>query len=87
MSVGRNEHKVSSHSTSKSWTPQDNKGSRTKLDNRKKFGRVSMPSIHKSKYSFKVSDVVKPYKNICIKIIVKVLYILYSIVLYYTVLL
>ena len=90
MSVSRNERKVSSqseHSTSKSWMLQDNKGSRTKLDSGKKFGKVSMPSLHKSKYSFKVSDTVKPYKNICIKIIVRVLYILYSTVLYYTVLL
>ena len=90
MSVSRNERKVSSqsdHSTSKSWMLQDNKDSWTKLDSGKKFDKVSMPSLHKSKYSFKVSDVVKPYKNICIKVIVRVLYILYSTVLYYTVLL
>ena len=62
MSVSRNERKVSSqseHSTSKSWMLQDNKGSRTKLDSGKKFGKVSMPSLHKSKYSFKVSDTVE----------------------------
>ena len=53
MSVSRNERKVSSqseHSTSKSWMLQDNKGSRTKLDSGKKIGKVSMPSLHKSKY-------------------------------------
>ena len=62
MSVSRNERKVSSqseHSTSKSWMLQDNKGSRTKLDSGKKIGKVSMPSLHKSKYSFKVSDTVE----------------------------
>ena len=62
MSVSRNEHIVSSqseHCTSKSWTLQDNKGSRTKLDSRKKFGRVSMSSLHKSKYSFKVSATIE----------------------------
>ena len=76
VSVSHNEHKISSqseHSTSKSWMLKDSKGSVTKLGSKRKFGVGSMPSLHKSKYSFKVSSTIEYYKSIYIKCIVRVL--------------
>ena len=76
VSISHNERKISSqseHSTSKSWMLKDSKGSVTKLGSKRRFGVGSMPSLHKSKYSFKVSGTIKYYKSICIKNIVRVL--------------
>ena len=92
VSVSHNERKLSSqseHSTSKSWMIKDTKGSVTKLGSKRRFGVGSMPSLHKSKYSFKVSSTIEYYKSICIKNIVRVLTSnnMYCTLLYYIVLL
>ena len=76
VSLSHNERKVSSqseHSTSKARMLKDSKGSVTKLGSRTKFGVGSIPSAHKSKYSFKVSSTVEDYESIYIKGIVRVL--------------
>ena len=76
VSISHNECKISSqseHSTSKSWMIKDSKGSVTNLGSKRKFSVGSMPSLHKSKYSFKVSSTIEYYKSIYIKNIVRVL--------------
>ena len=84
VSVSHNKRKISSqseHSTSKAWMLKDSKGSVTKLGSKKKF--VSMPSVHKSKYSFKVSSTGEAYKSIYIKVFYEYLLLTIGTVLYY----
>ena len=76
VSVSHSECTISSqseHSTSKSWMLKDSKSSVTKLGSKRKVGVGSMSSLHKSKYSFKVSSTIEYYKSIYIKCIVRVL--------------